>query len=114
MRFSFPLSSLSLSRIRQSVTRAAPTIYTIQAIQSYSPPPHDPYRGHSFFKLVDGDRFQVLEEYDHPSIHADLPQCFVDEKGEDCLIKVRARNRGIGYEAGDVGWALAKFVRPID
>jgi hypothetical protein len=114
MRFLFPLSSLSVSRIRQSVTRAASVLHTIRVIQSYSPPPHDPYQGHSFFKLVDGDCFQVLEEYDHPSIHADLPQCFVNEKGEDCLLKVRARNRGIGYEAGDVGWALAKFVGPTD
>ncbi|KAI9464891.1 hypothetical protein HD554DRAFT_1238279 [Boletus coccyginus] len=95
MRFSFPPSSLS---------------YTIRALRSYNPPPHGPYRGHSFFTLVDGDCFEVLEECDHPSIHTDLPRCFVSKRDEDCLLKVRARNRGIGYESGDVGWALARFV----
>ncbi|KAI9464895.1 Dbl homology domain-containing protein [Boletus coccyginus] len=107
MRFSFPPSS---SRTRRSTVHRATVLYTIRVLRSYSPPPHSPYRGHSFFTLVDGDCFEVLEEYDHPAIHADLPRCFVSKRDQDCLLKVRARNRGVGYEPGDVGWALARFV----
>jgi len=88
----------------------ATALYTIRVLRPYSPPPHSPYRGHSFFTLVDGDCFEVLEEYDHPSTHTDLPRCFVSKRGQDCLLKVRARNRGAGYEPGDVGWVLARFV----
>lgn len=87
-------------------------LYTIRATRRYSPPPHELYRGHSFFKLSEGDCFDVLEEYDHPSssAHIDLPRCFVSKKDEDCLLKVRARNNGAGYEVGTVGWVLARFV----
>lgn len=59
-----------------------------------------------------GDSFDVLREYGHPSTHVDLP-LYVDD-GEDCLLLVRARNKGGGYEAGDVGWALASFLLPVD
>ena len=94
--------------MRQSVTGSATVPYTIRAVRSYSPP-HGEYRGLSFFELVDGDCFEVLEEYDHPT-YTDLPWRFISKKDEDCLLKVRARHKGIGYDIGDVGWALARFV----
>ncbi|KAF9235247.1 hypothetical protein BU15DRAFT_89614 [Melanogaster broomeanus] len=70
------------------------------------------YRNLPFFPLVHGDLFDVLREYGHPSTHVDLP-LYVDD-GEDCLLLVRARSKSGGYEAGEVGWALASFLVPID
>lgn len=96
--------------IRQSIAGDAPVLYTIRAIQTYVPPAHDPYRGHPFFKLSKDDCFEVLEEYDHPAAHTDLPRRFMSKEGEDCLLKVRAKHDGVGYQAGAVGWALARFV----
>ncbi|KAG8218110.1 hypothetical protein J3R82DRAFT_3632 [Butyriboletus roseoflavus] len=102
----------SSRRTRQSITDVAPVPYTIQVRRSYTPPPHNPYWGHPFFKLVIGDSFEVVHEYGHPSTHTDLPQFFLGKEREDCLLKVRARNGGVEHEAGDVGWALARFVSP--
>lgn len=96
--------------IRQSIAGDAPVLYTIRAIQTYVPPAHDPYRGRPFFKLSKGDCFEVLEEYDHPAAHTDLPRRFMNKEGEDCLLKVRAKHDGVGYQVGAVGWALARFV----
>jgi hypothetical protein len=99
-------------------TRPSPTLaatralYTTRAIHPCIPPTGVSYRGLPFFQLMYGDSFDVLREYGHPSTHVDLP-LYVDD-GEDCLLLVRARNKGGGYEAGDVGWALASFLLPVD
>ncbi|KAF8131885.1 hypothetical protein EV363DRAFT_1398292 [Boletus edulis] len=99
-------------------TRPSPTLaatralYTTRAIHPCIPPIGVSYRGLPFFQLVYGDSFDVLREYGHPSTHVDLP-LYVDD-GEDCLLLVRARSKGGGYEAGDVGWALASFLLPVD
>jgi hypothetical protein len=60
----------------------------------------------------------VLREYGHPSTHPDLP-LYVDD-GEDCLLLVREvidMEGGRGRDAkdkGEVGWALASFLIPLD
>lgn len=99
-------------------TRPSPTLaatralYTTRAIHPCIPPTGVSYRCLPFFQLVYGDSFDVLREYGHPSTHVDLP-LYVDD-GEDCLLLVRAKCKGGGYEAGDVGWALASFLLPVD
>lgn len=102
-----------LHQARPSPTLAATrALYTTRAIHPCLPPAGVSYRGLPFFQLVYGDSFDVLREYGHPSTHVDLP-LYVDD-GEDCLLLVRARSKGDGYEAGDVGWALASFLLPVD
>ncbi|KAF8557908.1 hypothetical protein OG21DRAFT_1456688 [Imleria badia] len=99
-------------------TRPSPTLaatralYITRAIHPCIPPTGVSYRGLPFFHLVYGDSFDVLREYGHPSTHVDLP-LYVDD-GEDCLLLVRARSKGGGYETGEVGWALASFLLPVD
>jgi dynamin-binding protein len=68
------------------------------------PPAVVSYFGFPFFTLVEGDRYQVLQEAGHPSIHPKLP-LYVDD-GEDCLLLCRNK-------VGGVGWALASFLQPI-
>ena len=104
---------LPVNQARPSPTLAATrALYTTRAIHPCLPPAGVSYRGLPFFQLVYGDSFDVLREYGHPSTHVDLP-LYVDD-GEDCLLLVRARSKGGGYEAGDVGWALASFLLPVD
>ncbi|KAF9222409.1 hypothetical protein BS17DRAFT_186920 [Gyrodon lividus] len=108
-----PSTSSPLHRSRPSPTLAATrALYTTRAIHPCLPPAGVSYRDLPFFPLVHGDSFDVLREYGHPSTHVDLP-LYVDD-GEDCLLLVRARSKGGGYEAGDVGWALASFLLPVD
>lgn len=81
------------------------------------PPAGVSYRGLPFFELRSGDTFDVLREYGHPSTHPDLP-LYVDD-GEDCLLLVRelVDAEGGGRDAkvrGEVGWALASFLVPLD
>ncbi|KAF8845915.1 hypothetical protein BDN67DRAFT_1872 [Paxillus ammoniavirescens] len=110
---SAPSTSSSSHRSRPSPTLAATrALYATRAIHPCFPPAGVSYRGLPFFPLVHGDSFDVLREYGHPSTHVDLP-LYVDD-GEDCLLLVRARGKGGGYDAGDVGWALASFLLPVD
>ena len=105
--------SSPLHQTRPSPTLAATrALYTTRAIHPCLPPAGVSYRGLPFFQLVYGDSFDVLREYGHPSTHVDLP-LYVDD-GEDCLLLVRARSKGGGYDGGDVGWALASFLLPVD
>lgn len=81
------------------------------------PPAGVSYRGLPFFELRSGDTFDVLREYGHPSTHPDLP-LYVDD-GEDCLLLVRELIDGEGggrdvKARGEVGWALASFLVPLD
>lgn len=106
-------SPLAPNQTRPSPTLAATrALYTTRAIHPCLPPAGVSYRGLPFFQLVYGDSFDVLREYGHPSTHVDLP-LYVDD-GEDCLLLVRAKSKGGEYEAGDVGWALASFLLPVD
>ncbi|KAH0828963.1 hypothetical protein J3R83DRAFT_2392 [Lanmaoa asiatica] len=106
-------ASSPLHQARPSPTLAATrALYTTRAIHPCLPPTGVSYRGLPFFHLVYGDSFDVLREYGHPSTHVDLP-LYVDD-GEDCLLLVRAKIKGGGYDAGDVGWALASFLLPVD
>jgi hypothetical protein len=68
------------------------------------PPAGVSYRGLPFFELRSGDTFDVLREYGRPSTHPDLP-LYVDD-GEGGGRDVKAR--------GEVGWALASFVVPLE
>ncbi|KAG1851458.1 hypothetical protein DFJ58DRAFT_661585 [Suillus subalutaceus] len=91
-------------------------LYQCAAIHMCIPPAGVSYRGLPFFELRSGDTFDVLREYGHPSTHPDLP-LYVDD-GEDCLLLVRelADAEG-GRDAkvrGEVGWALASFLVPLD
>ena len=93
-----------------ATTRA---LYTTRVVHACEPPPGVSYRGLPFFILEHKEMFDVLREYGHPSTHADLP-LYVDD-GEDCLLLVRARGKGGGSgEGGEVGWALASFLVPVD
>ncbi|KAG2032623.1 hypothetical protein BDR03DRAFT_985590 [Suillus americanus] len=92
-------------------------LYQCAAIHMCIPPAGVSYRGLPFFELRSGDTFDVLREYGHPSTHPDLP-LYVDD-GEDCLLLVRelADAEGGGRDVkvrGEVGWALASFLVPLD
>ena len=93
-------------------------LYQCAAIHVCIPPQGVSYRGLPFFELRPGDTFDVLREYGHPSTHPDLP-LYVDD-GEDCLLLVREvidMESGRGRDAkgkGEVGWALASFLVPLD
>jgi hypothetical protein len=92
-------------------------LYQCAAIHMCIPPAGVSYRGLPFFELRSGDTFDVLREYGHPSTHPDLP-LYVDD-GEDCLLLVRELTdaEGGGRDAkvrGEVGWALASFLVPLD
>lgn len=94
-------------------------LYQCAAIHVCIPPQGVSYRGLPFFELRPGDTFDVLREYGHPSTHPDLP-LYVDD-GEDCLLLVRevidVEGGGRGRDVkgrGEVGWALASFLIPLD
>ncbi|KAG2158566.1 uncharacterized protein EDB93DRAFT_1076408 [Suillus bovinus] len=92
-------------------------LYQCAAIHMCIPPAGVSYRGLPFFELRSGDTFDVLREYGHPSTHPDLP-LYVDD-GEDCLLLVRELNDAEGgcrdvKVRGEVGWALASFLVPLD
>ena len=83
----------------------APARYSCRVVHPCSPPDGVLYQNLPFFELRLNDFFEVLKEACHPSLYADLP-LYVDD-GEDCLLLVRDT-------AGDVGWALASFLVPLD
>lgn len=82
-----------------------PAMYECRAVHECHPPEGVSYRGLPFCILEVGDIFEVLQESGHPSTHPDLP--LVLDEGEDCLLLVRER-------AGEIGWALASFLLPVD
>ncbi|KAG0694445.1 hypothetical protein DFH29DRAFT_1072909 [Suillus ampliporus] len=91
-------------------------LYQCAAIHMCIPPAGVLYRGLPFLELRSGDTFDVLREYGHPSTHPDLPMYVND--GEDCLLLVREPVDGEGGKdstgRGEVGWALASFLVPLD
>ncbi|KAG1726883.1 Rho family DH domain-containing guanine nucleotide exchange factor [Suillus paluster] len=84
-------------------------LYQCAVIHTCIPPSGMSYRGIPFFEVRSGDTFDVLREYGHPSTHPDLP-LYVDD-GEDCLLLVRELADG---GRGEVGWALASFLEPLN
>ncbi|OBZ69702.1 Dynamin-binding protein [Grifola frondosa] len=82
-----------------------PALYSCRVVHLCQPPPGVSYRDLPFFTLLVDDVYDVLQEAGHPSDHDDLP-LYVDE-GEDCLLLVRD-------DIGDIGWALASFLIPVD
>ncbi|KAG1743775.1 hypothetical protein EDD22DRAFT_786389 [Suillus occidentalis] len=102
---------------RTTDLQALRALYQCTAIHMCIPPVGVSYRGLPFFELRSGDTFDVLREYGHPSTHPDLP-LYVDD-GEDCLLLVRELIDGEGggrdvKARGEVGWALASFLVPLD
>ncbi|PIL33688.1 hypothetical protein GSI_04312 [Ganoderma sinense ZZ0214-1] len=82
-----------------------PSLYECRVIHPCEPPEGVEYRSLPFFTLVVDEVYDILQEAGHPSVHRDLP-LYVDD-GEDCLLLVR-------NDAGDIGWALASFMVPMD
>lgn len=82
-----------------------PAMYECRAVHECHPPEGVSYRGLPFCHLEIDDVFQILQESGHPSTHPDLP--LVLDEGEDCLLLVRDRT-------GEIGWALASFLLPVD
>ncbi|KAG6830948.1 hypothetical protein H0H87_006709 [Tephrocybe sp. NHM501043] len=82
-----------------------PAKYVCCVVHECRPPVPVSYFSFPFFTLLEGDLYEVLHEAGHPSIHSKLP-LHVDD-GEDCLLLCRD---GLG----DVGWALASFLAPMD
>ncbi|KAG0693942.1 hypothetical protein DFH29DRAFT_1037474 [Suillus ampliporus] len=83
-------------------------LYQCAAIHICIPPAGVSHRGLPSFELRSGDTFDVLKEYGHPSAHPDLP-LYEDDK-EDHLLLVKVADGG----TGEVGWALASFLVPLD
>lgn len=81
-----------------------PSKYLCQVIHDCHPPEGIAYYSFPFFKLVDGDLYDILQEAGHPSLHPKLP-LYVDD-GEDCLLLCRDAR-------GNVGWGLASFMEPV-
>ena len=63
------------------------------------------YDGVGFHRLEIGKRLGIVQEFGHPSMHPALP-VHIDD-GEDCLLLAVD-------EYGDVGWAFASFLVPVD
>ncbi|KAG6918870.1 hypothetical protein DXG01_010934 [Tephrocybe rancida] len=82
-----------------------PAKYVCCVVHECRPPVPVAYFSFPFFTLVEGDLYEVLHEAGHPSIHSKLP-LHVDD-GEDCLLLCRDG-------MGDVGWALASFLAPME
>ena len=82
-----------------------PSLYECRVIHTCEPPDGVEYRTLPFFTLVLDEVYEILQEAGHPSLHRDLP-LYVDD-GEDCLLLVR-------NDVGDLGWALASFMVPVD
>lgn len=80
-------------------------LYACRAVHLCEPPDGVAYRGLRFHTLRPGDIFEILEECGHPCSHPGLP--LKVDFGEDCLLLARD-------EEGDVGWALASFLLPVD
>ena len=74
-------------------------------INTCEPPDGVEYRTLPFFALVVDEVYEIPQEAGHPSFHRHLP-LYVDD-GKDCLLLVR-------NEVGDLGWALASFMVPVD
>ena len=103
---SFPSSSPSSSPLPPSPPPPPiPSLYECRVVHGCDPPHGTGYRSLPFFTLRVDDVYEILGEAGHPSVHQDLP-LYVDD-GEDCLLL--ARN-----SKGDVGWALASFMLPVD
>jgi hypothetical protein len=97
-------------------------LYRCAVVHACAPPPGVSYRALPFFTLRAGARLDVLREEGHPSAHRSLPlyvRCRSHAKGggeadnvqvddgDDCLLLVRD-------ERGELGWALASFLVPLD
>lgn len=96
------------SRPRRSIRDEwlhAPARYECQVIHPCEPPPDVAYRQLPFFTLQVDDVLSILQEVGHPSLHEGLP-LHIDD-GEDCLLLARD-------ERGEIGWALASFLIPLD
>ncbi|KAI0343603.1 hypothetical protein BDW22DRAFT_1316527, partial [Trametopsis cervina] len=89
---------------QQSVL-SIPSMYECRVVHPCDPPEGTKYQQLPFFSLAVGEIFDVIQEQGHPSLHPELP--LVLDDGEDCLLLVRNRR-------GDMGWALASFLLPVD
>ncbi|KZV68489.1 hypothetical protein PENSPDRAFT_754044 [Peniophora sp. CONT] len=90
-----------------------PPRYVVTAVHSCTPPAAALYCGLPFFSLKRGDAFEVLREAGHPRAHRErgIP-LWVEEGGDDCLLLVRKPGRD--GAKGELGWALASFMWPVD
>ena len=82
-----------------------PCMYECRVVHPCYPPQGTQYKDLPFFILEFGNIFDVIREEGHPSKHPELP--LVLDDGEDCLLLVRNRR-------GELGWALASFLLPVD
>ncbi len=89
----------------QRTVAAIPSMYECRVVHPCYPPQGTQYNKLPFFALEIGDVFDVIREEGHPSEHPELP--LVLDDGEDCLLLVRNRR-------GELGWALASFLLPVD
>ena len=85
--------------------QTARAMYACRVVHPCNPPEGISYRNLPFFTLRVNTVYDVLKEYGHPSLYEDLP-LYVDD-GEDCLLLARDI-------VGDIGWALASFLIPLD
>ncbi|KAI1791354.1 Dbl-like domain-containing protein [Ganoderma leucocontextum] len=97
-------ASMTSTRQRRSGGQI-PALYECRVVHPCKPPEGVEYRDLPFLTLVVDEVYEILQEAGHPATHRDLP-LYVDE-GEDCLLLVR-------NSSGDVGWALASFMFPVD
>lgn len=89
----------------QRSVASIPCMYECRVVHPCYPPPNARYKELPFFTLELGNIFAVIQEHGHPSTHRGLP--LVLDDGEDCVLLVRSRQ-------GDLGWALASFLLPVD
>jgi len=82
-----------------------PVLYACEAVSRFHLGRDVSYRGIGFHKLEVGTRLGITEEAGHPCMHPALP-IHVDD-GEDCLLLAMD-------EHGNVGWAFASFLVPVD
>ena len=80
-------------------------LYACEAVSPFHLDKDVLYDGIGFHRLEVGMRLGIVQEFGHPRRHPSLP-VHIDD-GEDCLLLAKDGH-------GDVGWAFASFLVPVD
>ncbi|KAF8921214.1 hypothetical protein CPB85DRAFT_312450 [Mucidula mucida] len=112
--------------------KAQEALYSVRSVYAFEPPP-DPrvpsgkksktttyiYESYPFLALKGGEIFEVIKEAGHPRDHLSRGlMLYVDDEASDepdalLLVRRKSPSRSKGKN-GEVGWALASYLQPLD
>ena len=84
---------------------STPVLYACEAVSPFQLGRDVMYEDIGFHRLEVGTRLGIIQEFGHPCTHPLLP-VHIDD-GEDCLLLAMDGQ-------GNVGWAFASFLIPVD